>query len=84
MLHGITSQRRDVTRPLLVVLKMMSYNGFAAKIIQNRLKTLNKQIFGHCVIQYVSCNHDLAWAAKSAYGSHGSEQLHLCYHIHRH
>jgi hypothetical protein len=45
--HGMTSQRRDVTRPLLFVLNIMtSYNGFAAKIIKNKLKTSNKLIFG--------------------------------------
>jgi hypothetical protein len=43
--HGITSQRRDITPPLLIVLNMTSYNGFAAKLIKNVLNTLNKVNF---------------------------------------
>jgi hypothetical protein len=43
MPHGITSQRRDITPPL--ILNMTLYNGFAAKFIKNALKTLNKVNF---------------------------------------
>jgi hypothetical protein len=32
--HGIMSQRRDVTHPLLIVLKLTSDNEFARKIIR--------------------------------------------------
>jgi hypothetical protein len=45
MPHGMMSQHRDVTPPLLIILNMTSYNGFAAKFIKNVLKTLNKVNF---------------------------------------
>jgi hypothetical protein len=47
MPHGIMSQRRDVTPPLLIVLYMTSYNGFAAKFTKNALKHWIKWIFRH-------------------------------------
>jgi hypothetical protein len=45
MPNGITSQRRDITPPLLINLNMTSYNGLAAKFIKNALRTLNKVNF---------------------------------------